>query len=66
MVNQGRDICSAVSILVMGDGDTGYGNVLNVKRTVQGYAQAGFAAVMIEDQIWPKRCGHTKSLFEIF
>ncbi len=60
IVSQGRDICSAVSIPVMGDGDTGYGNVLNVKRTVQGYAQAGFAAVMIEDQVWPKRCGHTK------
>ncbi len=60
IVGQGRDICSAVSIPVMGDGDTGYGNVLNVKRTVQGYAQAGFAAVMIEDQVWPKRCGHTK------
>jgi 2-methylisocitrate lyase-like PEP mutase family enzyme len=60
IVNQGRDICAAVSIPVMGDGDTGYGNVLNVKRTVQGYAQAGFAAVMIEDQVWPKRCGHTK------
>jgi 2-methylisocitrate lyase-like PEP mutase family enzyme len=60
IVEQGRDICAAVSIPVMGDGDTGYGNVLNVKRTVQGYAQAGFAAVMIEDQVWPKRCGHTK------
>ncbi|RKZ87437.1 MAG: carboxyvinyl-carboxyphosphonate phosphorylmutase [Candidatus Parabeggiatoa sp. nov. 1] len=60
IVNQGRDICAAVSIPVMGDGDTGYGNVLNVKRTVQGYAVAGFAAVMIEDQVWPKRCGHTK------
>ncbi|WP_282604838.1 oxaloacetate decarboxylase [Pelagibius sp. Alg239-R121] len=60
MVDQGRDICSAVSIPVIGDGDTGYGNALNVKRTVQGYAQAGFAAVMIEDQLAPKRCGHTK------
>ncbi|MDM8565823.1 isocitrate lyase/PEP mutase family protein [Candidatus Halobeggiatoa sp. HSG11] len=60
IVEQGRNICAATSIPVMGDGDTGYGNVLNVKRTVQGYAQAGFAAVMIEDQIWPKRCGHTK------
>lgn len=60
MVGQGRDICGAVSIPVIGDGDTGYGNALNVKRTVQGYAQAGFAAVMIEDQVAPKRCGHTK------
>ena len=60
MADQGRDICSAVSIPVIGDGDTGYGNALNVKRTVQGYARAGFAAVMIEDQLAPKRCGHTK------
>lgn len=57
MLDQGRNICSAVSIPVLGDGDTGYGNALNVKRTVAGYAQAGFAAVMIEDQTFPKRCG---------
>jgi 2-methylisocitrate lyase-like PEP mutase family enzyme len=60
MVDQGRNICSAVSIPVIGDGDTGYGNALNVKRTVDGYARAGFAAVMIEDQLAPKRCGHTR------
>jgi 2-methylisocitrate lyase-like PEP mutase family enzyme len=60
MLDQGRNICAAVSIPVIGDGDTGYGNPVNVKRTVAGYAQAGFAAVMIEDQVWPKRCGHTR------
>jgi 2-methylisocitrate lyase-like PEP mutase family enzyme len=60
MVQQGRDICNATSIPVIGDGDTGYGNALNVKRTVQGYAQAGFACAMIEDQVAPKRCGHTR------
>lgn len=60
MVDQGRAICQAVSIPVIGDGDTGYGNALNVKRTVAGYAAAGFAGVMIEDQVAPKRCGHTK------
>ncbi len=60
MVDQGRGICAAVSIPVIGDGDTGYGNALNVKRTVEGYARAGFAAVMIEDQVAPKRCGHTR------
>ena len=60
MVDQGRNICSAVSIPVIGDGDTGYGNALNVKRTVGGYADAGFACVMIEDQVAPKRCGHTR------
>ena len=60
MIEQGRNICSAVDIPVIGDGDTGYGNALNVRRTVQGYAAAGFAAVMIEDQLAPKRCGHTR------
>ena len=59
-MNQGRDICSTVSIPVIGDGDTGYGNAINVRRTVEGYARAGFAAVMIEDQVSPKRCGHTR------
>lgn len=60
MVAAGRDICAAIKIPVIGDGDTGYGNALNVRRTVAGYADAGFAAVMIEDQIAPKRCGHTE------
>jgi 2-methylisocitrate lyase-like PEP mutase family enzyme len=60
MVDQGQNICSSVSIPVLGDGDTGYGNALNVKRTVNGYARAGFACIMIEDQVSPKRCGHTK------
>lgn len=60
MLDQGRNICAAVSVPVIGDGDTGYGNALNVKRTVDLYARAGFAAVMIEDQVAPKRCGHTK------
>lgn len=40
------------------DGDTGYGNAINVKRTVSGYARAGMAGIMIEDQVSPKRCGH--------
>lgn len=60
MVDQGRSICAAVSVPVIGDGDTGYGNAVNVKRTVHGYAAAGFGGVMIEDQAWPKRCGHTR------
>ncbi len=60
MVDQARNICSAVSIPVIGDGDTGYGNALNVQRTVNGYAKAGLACVMIEDQVAPKRCGHTR------
>jgi len=60
MLDQGRNILDAVSFPVIGDGDTGYGNPANVRRTVQGYAKAGFAAVMIEDQLAPKRCGHTQ------
>jgi 2-methylisocitrate lyase-like PEP mutase family enzyme len=40
------------------DGDTGYGNAVNVKRTVFGYGRAGMAGIMIEDQVAPKRCGH--------
>ncbi len=60
VLDQLRNICAAVSLPVIGDGDTGYGNALNVKRTVGGFARAGAAAVMIEDQVAPKRCGHTR------
>ncbi|MCC0053811.1 MAG: isocitrate lyase/PEP mutase family protein [Rhodobiaceae bacterium] len=60
VVEQARNICDAISIPVIGDGDTGYGNAMNVRRTVEGFARAGCAAVMIEDQLAPKRCGHTK------
>ncbi len=60
MVDQGRTICSTVSMPMIGDGDTGFGNALNVKRTVKGYADAGFACIMLEDQQAPKRCGHTR------
>lgn len=60
MLDQGRNICDAVSIPVIGDADTGYGNPVNAKRTLRGYARAGFACAMIEDQRAPKRCGHTR------
>ncbi|MBK8509422.1 MAG: isocitrate lyase/PEP mutase family protein [Candidatus Competibacter sp.] len=60
LVEQGRNICGAVSIPLFGDGDTGFGNPLNVRRTVEGYARAGFGCIMIEDQLMPKRCGHTR------
>ena len=60
MLDQGRNVCRATALPVIGDADTGYGNAMNVKRTVREYAAAGFAAVMIEDQIAPKRCGHTR------
>jgi 2-methylisocitrate lyase-like PEP mutase family enzyme len=59
MVDQLRNICSISRIPVIADGDTGYGNAVNVKRTVHGYIQAGAAGIMIEDQKSPKRCGHT-------
>ena len=59
MLDQGRSICEAVQIPVIGDGDTGHGNALNVRRTVQQFARAGFAGIMLEDQLAPKRCGHT-------
>ena len=48
------------TIPCIGDGDTGYGNAVNAKRTVQGYTAAGLAGIMIEDQVAPKRCGHTR------
>jgi len=60
MLDRGREICAATSIPMVGDGDTGFGNAVSVRRTVQGYADAGFACVMIEDQVAPKRCGHTE------
>ncbi|KAK4266532.1 hypothetical protein QN277_027433 [Acacia crassicarpa] len=60
MVDQGQQITQAVSIPVIGDGDNGYGNAMNVKRTVKGYIRAGFAGIILEDQVSPKACGHTK------
>ena len=60
MLDQGRGICQAVDIPVIGDADTGYGNPMNVRRTLESYARAGFAGAMIEDQLAPKRCGHTR------
>jgi 2-methylisocitrate lyase-like PEP mutase family enzyme len=53
-------VSGAGNLPVIADGDTGYGNALNVQRTVIEYARAGAAAVMIEDQVSPKRCGHTR------
>jgi 2-methylisocitrate lyase-like PEP mutase family enzyme len=61
MLDQLRNICAAAPGLpVIGDGDTGYGNAINVLRTVREYARAGAAGIMIEDQVSPKRCGHTR------
>jgi 2-methylisocitrate lyase-like PEP mutase family enzyme len=60
LADQGQNICRAVTIPLIGDGDTGFGSAQNIKRTVQGYRDAGFAAIMLEDQVAPKRCGHTE------
>ena len=61
MLESLRSCCAAAgSIPVMADGDTGYGNALNVQRTVTEYARAGAACIMLEDQLSPKKCGHTR------
>jgi 2-methylisocitrate lyase-like PEP mutase family enzyme len=56
----GRAIADCTDLLLRADADTGYGNAVNVFFTVRGFEDAGMAAVMIEDQVWPKRCGHMK------
>ena len=53
-----RDIMSACDLPVFVDGDDGYGDVKNVVHTVQTYERMGVSAILIEDQQWPKRCGH--------
>lgn len=60
VLDQARNAMQPLTIPMMADGDTGYGNPMNVMRTVAGFARAGCAAVMIEDQVAPKRCGHTQ------
>lgn len=62
MLDAGREVCAASPIPVIGDADTGFGNPVNVRRTIAGYHQAGFACVMIEDQVFPKRCGFAQGL----
>jgi carboxyvinyl-carboxyphosphonate phosphorylmutase len=58
MVDNARRIVAAVDVPVIADADTGYGNAINVVRTVQSYEQAGVAGVHLEDQVMPKKCGH--------
>src|ERR1700758_4531788 len=58
MVDNARRIAQAVEIPVIADADTGYGNPINVIRTIQEYEAAGVAAVHLEDQVMPKKCGH--------
>jgi 2-methylisocitrate lyase-like PEP mutase family enzyme len=58
MVDNARRIVDAVDIPVVADADTGYGNAINVIRTVHEYEAAGVAAIHLEDQVMPKKCGH--------
>lgn len=58
MVDNARRIVRATDLPVVADADTGYGNPMNVIRTIQDYEQAGLAGCHIEDQVMPKRCGH--------
>lgn len=58
VVQQVQRIVDAVDIPVIADADTGYGNALNVRRTVRELERAGAAAILLEDQVFPKRCGH--------
>ncbi len=58
MLDALKRICRAVNIPVIADADTGYGNAVNVFHTVCEYEKAGAAGIQLEDQTWPKRCGH--------
>jgi 2-methylisocitrate lyase-like PEP mutase family enzyme len=58
MADAARRVCRLTSRPVLVDADTGYGNALNVLRTVELYHAAGAAGMFLEDQVWPKRCGH--------
>lgn len=58
VVSAAQRICSVVDTPVIVDADTGYGNAINVMRTVQDLIRAGAGGMFLEDQVWPKRCGH--------
>lgn len=58
MAAQARNMAAALTVPLIADGDNGYGGVLNVVRTVREYEGAGVAAIQLEDQVMPKRCGH--------
>jgi len=61
MVDNARRITAAVDVPVVADADTGYGNPINVIRTVQEYERSGVSAIHIEDQVLPKKCGHMEN-----
>jgi carboxyvinyl-carboxyphosphonate phosphorylmutase len=58
MAGRAASIAATVPLPVIADGDTGYGNAINVMRTIREYERAGVAAIQLEDQAFPKRCGH--------
>jgi len=58
MTDNAARIVDASGLPVVADADTGYGNAINVRRTIRDYERAGVAGVHLEDQVWPKRCGH--------
>ncbi len=58
MADAARRLCRLASMPVLVDADTGYGGIPNAVRTAELYAQAGAAGIFLEDQVWPKRCGH--------
>ena len=60
LIDKARSVCRAVNIPVIVDADTGYGNPLNVIRTVEELIAAGAAGCFLEDQLWPKKCGHMR------
>ena len=60
MIDHARRIAMSVAIPIICDADTGYGNPLNVYRTVQELIAGGLAGCFLEDQVWPKRCGHMR------
>lgn len=60
VVSAAQRICSVIDIPVIVDADTGYGNAINVIRTVQDLIRAGAGGMFLEDQVWPKRCGHMR------
>jgi len=59
MVGRVKQMASQARVPLIADGDTGYGGLLNVRHTVRGYEEAGAAAIQLEDQEFPKKCGHT-------
>jgi 2-methylisocitrate lyase-like PEP mutase family enzyme len=60
MIERARHVCGSVDIPVIVDADTGYGNPLNVYRTIKELIAAGAAGCFLEDQVWPKKCGHMR------